>query len=253
MKYMIEDFIAATNTATTKEEAFDLYQNAIIQFGLDSAVYTFVTDHTSVNQKAGHGIQCNFPEHWMKHYLSHDYVGIDPVTTQVLKEPYAFTWDSLEDAGKVTKKQIQILNEARESGLHHGVGIPLYGPRGEIAGVGLSSTNKQQRLSFDKMALSQLKLLTEQFHLTYCSLSQQMTEKTNDNKALSYKEIEVLKWWAAGKTADEIAFILNCRKPTIKFHVKNIYIKLNANSKILAVTKAIRLGIIPPDAINIYT
>ena len=40
MTYFIEDFIENTNNASTKEEAFELYQKALNQFGLNSAVYT---------------------------------------------------------------------------------------------------------------------------------------------------------------------------------------------------------------------
>jgi DNA-binding CsgD family transcriptional regulator len=68
---------------------------------------------------------------------------------------------------------------------------------------------------------------------------------------LTQREIEILKWWAAGKTSDEIALIVNCSKSNIKFHVNNIYLKLCANTKILAVTKAIRLGLVPLDCVKV--
>ena len=78
MAYLIEEFIEDTNACTSREEAFDLYQKAISQFGFDSAVYTFITDHKAADIKAKHAVQCNFPEDWMKHYVANDYQDIDP-------------------------------------------------------------------------------------------------------------------------------------------------------------------------------
>ena len=250
MTYFIEDFIENTNNASTKEEAFELYQKALNQFGLNSAVYTLVTDHPSINQQAGHGVKCNFPEHWMKHYIEKNYVDIDPVILNVLKTYFAFTWDELIYSGLLNKAQIKILNEAQESGLHHGVGIPIHGPCGEIAGVGLASTTRHNDLEIDKNTLCKLKFLTEQFHLVYSSLCN--TEQNNQTKpiSLSKREIETLKWWASDKSSEEIGVILNCSGSAVRFHVQNIYKKLNANSRILAVTKAIRLGLISADSLR---
>ena len=169
MRYAIEDFITETNVAVSHDEVFVLYQRAIKRFGYDSAVYTFVTDHRETKQKAGHGIKCNFPDDWMRHYWAKGYNKIDPVTLKVLQGANAFTWEQLAQSSGFTKQQQLILEEAREAGLNNGVGIPLYRSRGEIAGVGLASIAKEKIL-VDKNILCKLKLITEQFHLTYCSL-----------------------------------------------------------------------------------
>jgi len=243
VQHVIDDFVAATNAASTREEVFVLYQGAIRKFGYDSALYTFGTDHPSANQKAGSGIRCNFPDDWMKHYLANGYDKIDPVTLTIIGGSNAFTWEQLGRSPSLSKRQTVILQESREAGLNNGIGVPLYGARGEIAGVGLASVD-HGRIQVDQNTLSRLQLITQQFHLSYCSLSAQEFCEVK-GPGLTKREVEILKWWAGGKTADEIAQILNCSRPTIKFHVKNIYAKLEANTKILAVTKAIRLGLIP--------
>ncbi len=55
---------------------------------------------------------------------------------------------------------------------------------------------------------------------------------------LSPREKEVLSQLAKGNTYDSIADQLFISKNTIKFHLKNIYIKLQVNSNIEAVQKA---------------
>ncbi|WP_111682954.1 response regulator [Winogradskyella tangerina] len=56
--------------------------------------------------------------------------------------------------------------------------------------------------------------------------------------ALSNREKEVLTLLAEGNSYDSIAEQLFISKNTIKFHLKNIYIKLQVNSNIEAVNKA---------------
>ncbi|MEW4925052.1 response regulator transcription factor [Algibacter sp. 2305UL17-15] len=55
---------------------------------------------------------------------------------------------------------------------------------------------------------------------------------------LSNREIEVLTLLSEGNSYDSIAEKLFISKNTIKFHLKNIYIKLQVNSNIEAVQKA---------------
>src|SRR3989337_2489967 len=66
------------------------------------------------------------------------------------------------------------------------------------------------------------------------------------SKALSAKEIEVLRWVQEGKTTDEIALILGKSKWTAKYHINNILHKLNATNRASAISTAIGMGVMPP-------
>ena len=66
------------------------------------------------------------------------------------------------------------------------------------------------------------------------------------SKALSAKEIEVLRWVQEGKTTDEIAVILGKSKWTAKYHINNILHKLNATNRASAISTAIGMGVMPP-------
>jgi DNA-binding CsgD family transcriptional regulator len=249
MQYLIENFIEDTNAAMSHDEIFAFYSNALNKFGYDRIVYTFLTDFPSIHQKAGHGIKCNYPDDWMKDYQAKGYEKIDPVISQVLRDPFIFTWDSLSKIKFTDRKQLHILQEGEEAGLKDGVGVPLYGASGGLAGVGLASSIGG--IKPDKNMLSKINALTMQFHLAYCALGSSESKKDYSRPELTAKEKEVLQWWAKGKSSDEIADIMGCSKRTIKFHVANIYLKLQANTKILAITKSIRLGIIPLDIVKV--
>ena len=61
---------------------------------------------------------------------------------------------------------------------------------------------------------------------------------------LSEREKEVLRWTGDGKTADEIAQILNLSNSTINFHLRKAMFKLNAPNKTSAIVKAIYLNLL---------
>ena len=82
--------------------------------------------------------------------------------------------------------------------------------------------------------------------MTHLCLSKQLPSQADfdSTESLSPREIEVLKWTADGKTADDIAEILNVSRNTINFHIKNAVRKLQAANKTAAVVKAAVSGLL---------
>lgn len=249
MQYFIEDFIHQTNAARSNDELFSLYTAALKRLGFDRTVYTFLTDFPHLGKQAGHGIEYSYPEDWMRYYKERQYGRVDPVVLNVLQGRPVFTWDALHSMMQMTSSQTLLMQQGREAGLHDGVGVTLAGPGGCLAAVGVASS--MGGIAPDRDALSRIKVITEQFHLAYCSFNLLQSTEGRNLPHLTVREIEILKWWSQGKTSKEISLILGCTVATIKFHAKNIYAKLHANSKTLCVTKAIKLGVIPLDTINI--
>jgi DNA-binding CsgD family transcriptional regulator len=67
---------------------------------------------------------------------------------------------------------------------------------------------------------------------------------SQDVPALTRRELEILKWTAAGKTAGETAQILCISSWTVTYYMRSILTKLNASNKHKAVLNAMALGII---------
>jgi len=61
---------------------------------------------------------------------------------------------------------------------------------------------------------------------------------------LTRREEEVLYWCSCGKTSWEISQILDCKESTVNFHVGNVLRKLSVHSRVAAVIKALRYGIL---------
>lgn len=72
---------------------------------------------------------------------------------------------------------------------------------------------------------------------------------TADNPAdapirLTPREEKVLLWCAYGKSSWEIGQILECQESTVNFHVGNILRKFDVSTRVAAVIKAIRYGML---------
>lgn len=63
-------------------------------------------------------------------------------------------------------------------------------------------------------------------------------------RCLSKREKEVLYWVTLGKTNWEIGMILNISLYTVKNHIKNILMKLDATNRTHAAQRATTLGIV---------
>lgn len=62
-------------------------------------------------------------------------------------------------------------------------------------------------------------------------------------KPLTPTELEILRWASEGKTVWEISQIRATSEATVKFHLRNIYGKLEVTNRVQAMNEAARLGL----------
>jgi LuxR family transcriptional regulator len=108
----------------------------------------------------------------------------------------------------------------------------------------LTLSRSCQSLNPQELEAKQQKMrwLVQVAHLAFSRLLR--NNPTNGSHALSGKELEVLKWSADGKSAQDIADILNVSKSTVDFHIKNSVTKLQVSNKTAAVVRAALLGLL---------
>lgn len=63
---------------------------------------------------------------------------------------------------------------------------------------------------------------------------------------LTAREHEILQWCAMGKGNWAISEILHISEHGVDFHLRNVLRKLDADSRVTAVVKGLRLGLINP-------
>lgn len=220
------------------DQIFDLFSDALSDHGYDRIAYFSLPSSSTEEDVA---FESTYPEAWTTHYLRQEYRDIDPVADYLVGARTPFTWAALENNFVIGKRQRQILSEAREAGLHDGITIPLHGPYGEISTVCMARNNPGE---MDAHVLQTCGLLSQHFHSVYSSQSCQNEETLRPE--LTYREREVLMWCVKAKSNWAIGEILNISEHSVKFHMQNVYAKLGANSRISAVVKAIRMGLLRP-------
>lgn len=62
-------------------------------------------------------------------------------------------------------------------------------------------------------------------------------------KSLTRTELEILRWASSGKTVWEISQIRATSEATVKFHLRNIYGKLEVSNRVQAMNEAARQGL----------
>ncbi len=208
-----------------------------------------ITSHPSLNLSSGHGVFENYPDDWMKYYISNGYEKIDPVPQYCFNSNRPFTWDFVTNHLNISKIQKKLMYEAREADLIDGIAVPMHGVNGELSGVGMASSHGNPEA--DRTSLMIIKAICNQFHLAYTDLLiAENGEKIDAGIKLTNREHEILLWAAEGKSDADIADILGISYSTVRFHLNNVYSKLAANERIFAITKAIRLGLILPSHIS---
>lgn len=242
-----ESFIEHTNAATTQAELFAMLTKAVARFGYDRAFYNFLTDCPSINKKAGEGILTTYPEEFMKLYIENNYASIDPVIRYALYHSDAFSWKEMYEKTPIDKPLRKMMGESDDAKLFDGAAITVSSPNFEVAGVGLATS--QGLINPDRNTISMLRAIVNQFHLCFCNLERN-NHPHNREISITEREREILLWSAEGKTVAEMSIILSISEPTIKFHLQNIYRKLDATDRTQAVVKSIKLRLINPHKVK---
>jgi DNA-binding CsgD family transcriptional regulator len=234
-----ETFVEKSSRAHTTAELVAEFLNTVKQHGLDRMIFCLQTAHDHIDMKPGVGVIQNYPEDWMKHYFEKGYDRLDPVISYCQSKMDTFTWAEIPQRMRLTRAQFQCLNIGIESGLYNGICTPLWGPN-QFAGIGLASTEKVD--SFD----GNLDLITaycNHFYIAFQRLNRK-TERPEHNIYLTPREQEVLTWSAAGKSDHAIAIILNLSEDTVDSYFRTAFKKLDATTRVMAVSKAFSYGLI---------
>ncbi|MEO8153219.1 MAG: helix-turn-helix domain-containing protein [Rhizobacter sp.] len=116
------------------------------------------------------------------------------------------------------------------------------------AGAGGETTTTMLQLEcadFGPQELLLVSLVTVYMHSTF-SLHAQALLRDDSDAAVNFttKERNILHWVVEGKTSWEIGKILSTSERTVKFHLKNVYMKLNVSNRAQAAAMVNRLRLI---------
>lgn len=240
----IDEFIERSNRAASRGELFGLLEKAALDEGFDHLAYGVlgVSQRAPAAEGLSPAVMLNYPEDWVKYYFEQGYQDHDPVIEFSPISLAAYVWEDLPLRFDLRPKQRRVMSEAREAGLKHGLSIPVHGPRSSLAILSFASSEDD----VDPRAFGmRFQPLCAQFHVAYSELGATLRPEAQ-RVELTKRERECLSWVAQGKSSWDIGQILGITEFTVSYHVKKAMKKLGSGSRIVAVVKAIRQGLIRP-------
>jgi len=187
-------------------------------------------------------VRTNYPEAWISHYLLNDYVRIDPVLQMAEQTPEPFCWSALTVA---TPAQHDMMAQAARYGVRAtGFSVAHTDAIGRRTVLSFNAQNAKGAATWAPYVAQNRDLLLRLAGEMHSMAIADVTSGTEDLPQLSPRELECLKWTAAGKPHTEIAIILNLSEHTVRSYLKSVRVKLDSVTLAQAVSKASSAGLI---------
>jgi LuxR family quorum-sensing transcriptional regulator LasR len=195
--------------------------------------------------EAEHAFQhSNYSSDWLNKYTADKLHHFDPTFLHCLSKSTPLIWSPDIFSGH---RQKEMYEEASGYGIRSGVTLPIHGASGELGIVCFVSDTKPDKHFHNDANRNLPELCCFRDFILESSLKfMKPSGGVETPISVTRRELECLKWCAAGKSSWEIGQILHCAEPTVNFHFNNIRRKFNTNSRQQAVVRAIKLGLIHP-------
>jgi DNA-binding CsgD family transcriptional regulator len=185
------------------------------------------------------GVQSRFyfrdcPPSWATVADACNFAGSSLLLAHARHSAAAFSWHDAMAGRTLTRAQREVFEAASCWGWTNGFVVPVHGPNGYLACVGMASPERD--LDFSPQQRLRLRLAALLAHERCCELETDAPAPADDD-GLTERERECLNWVAAGKTDWEIGRILSISANTVKFHVNGARAKLGARSRAQAVAR----------------
>ena len=179
-----------------------------------------------------------FDRAWLDLYDREEFRALDPIPERTMRHGKLLEWTDAMTIERNTADHERYFAAMRKHGLLHGFGLPVFGSLDRDAYSSFDFEKPLSEIPGDTIAM--LKALAQSGHQRVCELLDAETKRPT----LSEREAETLQWLARGKSITDTATILDLSPDTVKTYVRRVYEKLDANDRIEAVVKGLRLRLI---------
>jgi LuxR family transcriptional regulator, quorum-sensing system regulator CciR len=142
-------------------------------------------------------------------------------------------------------RSIDITNFENRAMTRAAIAVPVHLPFGQIGAVSFNPLDRDKTDLTDEFIADgdALGVYARTFISSYVR-AMGSAQALPPGSRLSKREVECLRWAAIGKTDLEISMIMSRSRATVRFHIHNASVKLNAVNRSQTVFKALQLGYI---------
>lgn len=180
----------------------------------------------------------SWPSELLTRYDAEDLFADSPTIAQIRTStvPFAYEIEKLNEK-RCPEKKAKIVSLFQKFGMSRGAYFPVCDPGGKRGSIGFSG----DRETFTAGEMLELHMIST---FAFDRLYKISNVDQGVGSDLTQREIDCLKWTAAGKTSLEISDILNLSEHTVNHYLNRAAKKLDTVNRTQAVAKAMRMGII---------
>lgn len=215
----------------TEEEYHRVIMDFASWMGFRYVLYAY-TNATYANGYKIDIVNLSNPEEWMDEYRRENFLLCDPVRIEMEKRLAMnanlsfILWDSYDRA--LSDREKYLVRRRKHYGLEYGCSVYDDSENRDFAFL-VSFADKKKKPD----ARTEMMCRMVVSHMMICRKKLDMLTLFN---GMTAKEKAVSEWLVKGKTNWEIAHIMGISENTVKFHLKNIFVKLSVSNRQQAVT-----------------
>lgn len=219
--------------AAAPEAIFARIEQAALRLDFDHVAFGFQAPYPITNPNVT--LLNNYPTAWQQRYAQAGYLFTDPTVAHGRQNQTPILWNDHAFAANRA-----LWADAQDHGITTGWAQSSLERSGAGSLLTLCRCTEPLTASELRAKETSMRWLVQVAHV---SLSRAILAQGNPNyTALTTREREVLQWSADGKSAQDIADILNVSKSAVDFHLKNVVHKLQTPNKTAAVARAALMG-----------
>jgi len=208
-------FVSNLYEAQNFEQAFKHFESEILNLGFDGVLYTYIprlliNNRFQVNPV--YHVSQDYSPQYMNHYTEARFDRTDPLVKAVddgVSEPISWQGDVCRSYMTADSNSAEVIETARDYGIHNGITLPLLSGNTGIAGASVIS---EETTAFNKLMESRietLQLYTRLFHNLVLSNAPFKSEFVKPLLgSLSNTEMQLLIGLAKGQSPAQIAYEL---------------------------------------------
>ena len=180
----------------------------------------------------------SYPEAWLKEYYEQKYYQCDPVA-QTIATSFGFTTTWAEMIGVCTPAQRVVFDRAATFGMVHGVTASCFDEDSMWASF-MSCAGCAE--GEDVRLKPVVSYIVQRLHDSLVVWSRLL--RRDGREKFTTQEREVMRWMSVGKTNGEIGSIIGLRERTVKYHVSQLFMKMDVHNRAQLVSEARKLGLL---------
>jgi LuxR family transcriptional regulator, quorum-sensing system regulator LasR len=232
------DNILRLNDCKTYDEVNATLRHLCRRLGFD--VFLYGGRFNVSNSHPVEHVATDYSIAWRQRYVKCGYSQLDPTVLHALRSLRPLLWSNDIYA---TDAQQGFREEAQAYGLISGITFPVHSKDGDVALLSFSLSQSGPE-AWRHIQETQVwgPLIAMLAHDVMCGIVKRL--HATQQPKLTRRELEVLKWIAAGKSTWEISKLINISEHGVIYHVRNLLQKFDVTSRHQAVVKALSFKLI---------